>query len=194
MGPAANVATAIAHHRADALHPFGGSLGWLAGHPDHAGKGLGMAVSAAVVRRLLEAGLQEYLPQHRRLRLAALSIYLKLGWVPLLYMSDMEERWRDVCAQARLAVYAQGVARRPHVACLNSFSHHGAVGGIAIMAGNPNSGHIDLRERGIDENLAAELRARFATSPKTGMRLKWRYMTDGKQAIPTHPHRDKEVG
>ena len=31
------------------------------------------------------------------------------------------------------------------------------------MAGNPNSGHIDLRERGIDERLAAELRARFAT-------------------------------
>ncbi len=31
------------------------------------------------------------------------------------------------------------------------------------MAGSPNSGHIDLRERGIDERLAAELRARFAT-------------------------------
>jgi hypothetical protein len=31
------------------------------------------------------------------------------------------------------------------------------------MAGNPNSVHIDLRERGIDERLAAELRLRFAT-------------------------------
>ncbi|MYH61529.1 MAG: hypothetical protein F4148_07105 [Caldilineaceae bacterium SB0675_bin_29] len=27
----------------------------------------------------------------------------------------------------------------------------------------PNSGHIDLRKQGIDENLAAELRAGFAT-------------------------------
>ena len=31
------------------------------------------------------------------------------------------------------------------------------------MAEIPTSGHIDLRERGIDERLAAELRARFAT-------------------------------
>ena len=93
------VATAIAHHRADALHPFGGSLGWLAGHPDHAGKGLGMAVSAAVVHRLLEAGYRNIYLNTEDWRLAALSIYLKLGWVPLLYMSDMEERWRDVCAK-----------------------------------------------------------------------------------------------
>lgn len=28
---------------------------------------------------------------------------------------------------------------------------------------SPNSGHIDLREQGIDERLAAELRAGFAT-------------------------------
>ncbi len=93
------VATAIAHHRPHALHPFGGSLGWLAGHPDHAGKGLGMAISAAVVRRLLEAGYKNIYLNTEDWRLAALSIYLRLGWVPLLYMPDMEERWRDVCAK-----------------------------------------------------------------------------------------------
>lgn len=91
------VATAMAHHRPHALHPFGGSLGWLAGHPGHAGNGLGMAVSAAVVRRLLQAGYKNIYLNTEDWRLPALSIYLKLGWVPFLYMSDMEERWRAVC-------------------------------------------------------------------------------------------------
>ena len=93
------VSTAIAHHRPDALHPFGGSLGWLAGHPEHAGKGLGMAISAAVVRRLLEFGYKNIYLNTEDWRLPALSIYLRLGWVPLLYLPDMEERWRDVCAK-----------------------------------------------------------------------------------------------
>lgn len=91
------VATAMAHHRPDASHPFAGSLGWLAGHPDHAGKGLGMAVSAAVVRRLLQAGYRNIYLFTEDWRLAALKIYLTLGWAPLLYMPDMEGRWRTVC-------------------------------------------------------------------------------------------------
>ena len=91
------VATAMAHHRPDDLHPFAGSLGWLAGHPDHAGKGLGMAVSAAVVRRLLQAGYRNIYLFTEDWRLAALKIYLTLGWVPLLYMPDMEGRWHTVC-------------------------------------------------------------------------------------------------
>ena len=91
------VATAMAHHRPDAHQPFAGSLGWLAGHPDHAGKGLGMAVSAAVVRRLLQAGYENIYLFTEDWRLAALHIYLTLGWVPLLYMPDMEGRWRTVC-------------------------------------------------------------------------------------------------
>ena len=115
------------------------------------------------MRRLLEAGYRNIYLNTEDWRLPALSIYLKLGWVPLLYMSDMEERWRDVCAKIDWPFTPQGVARGPCVACLNPCAYHGAVGGIAIMAGSPNSGHIDLRERGIDECLAAELRARFAT-------------------------------
>ena len=67
--------------------------------PTMPAKGLGMAVSASVVRRLLQAGYRNIYLNTEDWRLAALSIYLKLGWVPLLYMSDMEERWRDVCAK-----------------------------------------------------------------------------------------------
>jgi len=50
------VATAMALHSHSALHPFGGELGWVAGDPAHAGKGLGRLVSAAVTRRLIDGG------------------------------------------------------------------------------------------------------------------------------------------
>ena len=53
-------------------------------------RGWGMAVSAAVVRRLLRAGYRNIYLFTEDWRLAALRIYLTLGWVPLLYMPDME--------------------------------------------------------------------------------------------------------
>ena len=93
------VATAMANHRPQDIHPFAGELGWVAGHPEHAGKGLGMAVCAAAVRRLLAAGYKNIYLNTDDWRLPALSIYLRLGWVPLLYLPDMEDRWRDVCAK-----------------------------------------------------------------------------------------------
>ena len=89
----------MAKHRPQDIHPFGGELGWVAGHPDHTGNGLGLAVCASVVRRLLQAGYKNIFLNTDDWRLPALSIYLRLGWIPLLYMADMEERWRDVCAK-----------------------------------------------------------------------------------------------
>ena len=50
------VATAMACHNPAPLHPFGGELGWVAGDPAHAGKGLGLAVCTAVTARFLSAG------------------------------------------------------------------------------------------------------------------------------------------
>ena len=93
------VATAMATHRPQDIHPFAGELGWVAGHPDHTGKGLGMAVCASVVRRLLQSRYKNIYLNTDDWRLPALSIYLRLGWVPLLYLPDMQQRWRNVCAQ-----------------------------------------------------------------------------------------------
>lgn len=93
------VATAMANHRPQDIHPFGGELGWVAGHPDHAGNGLGKAVCASVVRRLLQAGYRNIFLNTDDWRMPALSIYLKQGWIPLLYLPDMEERWQEVCAK-----------------------------------------------------------------------------------------------
>jgi len=96
-GSAEVVASAMALH--SEAYPGGGELGWLAGHPAHAGRGLGMVVSAAVTARLMEGGCRVIHLYTEDYRLAALKTYLKLGYVPFLYAEGMFERWRAVCAR-----------------------------------------------------------------------------------------------
>jgi mycothiol synthase len=93
------VATAMAHHQPLAEHPCGGELSWVAGDSEHKGKGLGFTVCAAVVRRLIEIGYRNIFLRTDDHRLAAISVYLKLGFVPFLFAPDMERRWRDICAK-----------------------------------------------------------------------------------------------
>ena len=93
------VATAMACYDHTERHPFGGALGWVAGDPAHAGKGLGMAVSAAVTARLMSAGYRDIHLDTEDERLAAIKVYLKLGYVPLLYAPDMPTRWQAVYRQ-----------------------------------------------------------------------------------------------
>lgn len=90
------VATAMGCHDHSELHPFGGALGWVAGHPAHAGKGLGMAVSAAVTARLIGAGYRDIHLHTEDERLAAVKVYLRLGYVPFLYAPGMENRWQAI--------------------------------------------------------------------------------------------------
>jgi mycothiol synthase len=92
-------ATAMAAHNPRPQHPFGGELGWVAGNPRHAGRGLGRAVCAGVVRRLMSAGYRRIYLCTDDWRLPAISIYLRLGFVPLLYADDMAPRWSSVCEQ-----------------------------------------------------------------------------------------------
>jgi len=91
------VATAMALR--SEVYPSGGELGWLAGDPAHAGKGLGMAVSVAVTARFIEAGCRPIHLYTEGYRLPALKTYLKLGCIPFLYTPEMPERWRAICAQ-----------------------------------------------------------------------------------------------
>jgi len=91
------VATAICNHSPDALHPFGGELGWVAGDPEHRGKGLGLAVCAAVVARFIAAGYEEIYLRTDDWRLPAIKVYLKLGFRPLYFTDGMAERWQRVC-------------------------------------------------------------------------------------------------
>jgi mycothiol synthase len=75
----------------------GGELGWLASDPAHAGKGLGTAVSAAVTARFIQHGYQAIHLYTEDYRLPALKLYLRLGYIPYLYLPDMTSRWKDVC-------------------------------------------------------------------------------------------------
>jgi mycothiol synthase len=93
------VATAMAHHQPLPHHPCGGELGWVAGDHEHKGKGLGYAVCAAATRRLIEIGYRNIYLRTDDFRLAAIKVYLKLGYVPFLFAPDMEGRWHAVCAK-----------------------------------------------------------------------------------------------
>lgn len=91
------VCTAMALHNYKGIYPFWGELGWLAGDPDHAGRDLGLVVSAMVTTRLMEAGyrnIQLFTEDHR---VPAIKTYLKLGYVPSLYFEGMINRWKVIC-------------------------------------------------------------------------------------------------
>ncbi len=93
------VATAMALRDESEFGSAGGELGWLASDLAHANKGLGMTVSAAVTARLIQEGCRHIHLYTEHWRLAALKTYLKLGYVPYLYMPEMLERWRAICEQ-----------------------------------------------------------------------------------------------
>jgi len=93
------VATAMARHRPIEGHPFGGELSWVAADPEHKGRGLGMAVSAAVVARFLRAGYRRIYLLTDDHRLAAIKVYLRLGFEPFLARDDMAKRWERILKQ-----------------------------------------------------------------------------------------------
>ena len=95
------VATAVAQHSPTELHPYGGEMGWVAGNPDHKGKGLGMAVTAAATARLIRAGYRDIRLQTDDFRLPAIKSYLKLGFQPLLCAPEMQQRWENLFAQLK---------------------------------------------------------------------------------------------
>jgi mycothiol synthase len=77
-------------------HPEGGSVQWVMTDDAHTDKGLGTAVVAAATKRLVEAGFQRSFLSTDDWRLPAIAVYLNLGWRPLLYLPEMEQRWRTV--------------------------------------------------------------------------------------------------
>ena len=79
-------------------YPEFGSLGWLVTDPVHGGLGLATTVVVTVMNRLLVEGYESVYLSTEDERLAAIHIYLKLGWQPLLYTDEMEERWQSIKA------------------------------------------------------------------------------------------------
>lgn len=90
------VATAMATHNPTPRYPFGGELCWVAGDPDHAGRGLGLAVCSAALDRYVRAGYQCVYLLTDDWRLAAIKTYLKLGFEPVCNDAATEARWGKV--------------------------------------------------------------------------------------------------
>jgi GNAT superfamily N-acetyltransferase len=77
-------------------HPDGHSLQWVVAHSDHRGTGAGQATIAAATRVLADQAPNYSYLSTDDFRLPAISIYLKLGWKPLLYQQGQIRRWATV--------------------------------------------------------------------------------------------------
>jgi mycothiol synthase len=89
------VATATARRLPD---PATGYVHMVAADAAHRGRGLGSLVSVAVLHRLRELGCTSAVLHTDDDRLAAVRLYLRLGFAPLHTASDHEERWARVLA------------------------------------------------------------------------------------------------
>lgn len=76
--------------------PGQGDIGWIAVDPRFRGQGLGYSVSAAATNKLIEAGYTKISLYTEDFRLPAIKTYLRIGFVPVLYLDEMESRWQRV--------------------------------------------------------------------------------------------------
>lgn len=77
-------------------HAGDGSLGWLVVDAAHGRRGLARLLAGSVTNRLLDEGYALPWLGTEDDRIAALRLYLDLGWEPHLYAEGMEERWRSI--------------------------------------------------------------------------------------------------
>jgi mycothiol synthase len=78
--------------------PGGGELGYLVVAPDHRRQGLGVALIATAVRRLLQGGYRHIFLGVQEWRLPAIRAYLRVGFQPFIHAPGLAERWRSVFA------------------------------------------------------------------------------------------------
>jgi mycothiol synthase len=97
------VATCMATHDPTWIVPYCGELAWLAGDPAHSGKGLGSAAVAAVTTKFLQNGYKVIHLYTEPFRLAALKIYLKLGYKPFLDTTESTILWEQICTNIHWA-------------------------------------------------------------------------------------------
>ena len=86
------VATASARIMPDEF-PDSGYLHWVAVHPDHRGKGLGTAVSIAVLHEFLRLGCKDVVLETQDERLSAIKIYKDLGFEGVHKHHSHSLRW-----------------------------------------------------------------------------------------------------
>lgn len=79
-------------------YPGSGYLHWVGADPNQQGRGLGTAVSLAVLHHFRELGLCDAVLETQTHRLPAIRTYLRLGFVPEYRYGDPDEqrRWAAV--------------------------------------------------------------------------------------------------
>ena len=95
------VASSVAADYQREGHSETGSLQWVMADSSHGGKGLGKATVAAATSRLAVAGYERVYLSTDDWRLPAIHVYLSLGWQPLIYAPDMEQRWKKRSCRTR---------------------------------------------------------------------------------------------
>ena len=89
------VGTATAWYNEDFQGEDYGRLHWVGVRPEFQGRGLGRAVVARAMRRLVESHDQAYLWTESR-RARAINIYLDFGFEPLFVSDTCEQAWREL--------------------------------------------------------------------------------------------------
>jgi ribosomal protein S18 acetylase RimI-like enzyme len=90
--------------------PGGGQIGYLIVTPAHRGRGLGQALVARAVERLVAGGYRTIWLGVQASRTAAIRTYLSAGFVPFLHAPDpdsLEFRWREIFARLSRPVEPQ---------------------------------------------------------------------------------------
>ena len=97
------VATATAWQRGETE----GYLHLVSALPEVRGMGFGYILCQKVLDFFLDQGITSIQLDTQDFRLPAIKVYLKLGFIPVLYDYDMADRWRDVFdkLQLRTPVY-----------------------------------------------------------------------------------------
>ena len=90
------VASCVAFSGSSSPRHHAGQLGWLLTDPSHAGKRLGTIVAASVTNRFIDEGYERPFLGTEDFRLAAIAVYLNLGWCPFLYREEMRPRWQRI--------------------------------------------------------------------------------------------------
>ncbi len=105
------VATATAWHEAQ-YGPTVGYLHMVGTLPDHRGRHLGMWASVAALQQHAAEGFSSAVLQTDDFRHAAIRVYLKLGFTPLLVHENQRQRWRTVLGSLELSAEQRGAAER----------------------------------------------------------------------------------
>lgn len=89
------IATASARTLPD-RYPGAGYLHWVAADPEQRGRGIGREVVLAVLHRFAADGCRASVLETDDHRLAAIKLYLRLGYIPQYPDADHQTRWSAI--------------------------------------------------------------------------------------------------